>query len=171
MNIRASLSSTAALAFMSSVAAAEPTITYTHPAGTNLLGGNPLRSVDCASLVPLQGKSGKTELFASCEFTRQVDANGQTVCTDPNPLPSDEASKRNHLSYALGVSIQHFGRQHGVCIPQAVSIDKRLKQQEGKNAAEIESDLRRLYGNYESASRHCPLIEAAAQCRAVMGLD
>ena len=163
---RASLSSTAALAFVlgaAAPAAADPTITYNPPPGSNLLGGKAERTVDCGTLVPLAGANGKTQLFATCEFTRQVDANGQTVCTDPKPLPSDDAGKRKHFSYALGVAIQHFGRQHGVCIPQAVAIDRQL----GKS----EDDLRRLYGNYETASKHCPLTEAANQCRGALNLD
>lgn len=142
----------------------EPVITYNHPPGTNLLGGAQTRRVDCATLIQIpRASGGKPELFATCKFAEQVDANGQSICTDPSPLPTDPAQLRAHTSFALALSIQHFGRAHGVCVPQAVNLDRSL----GKS----EADLDKLYPGHRTANRHCPLTEAAAQCRRALGLD
>jgi hypothetical protein len=148
------------LASSVSTALAEPIITYTHPEGSNLLGGQQVREVDCGTLVPIT-ESGKTKLYVTFAFTRQVDANGQSLGIDPpNPTIQDHTS-------ALVSSIIHFGRQHGTCLPQAIDLDRKT----GKTDDQLDLLYPPGWQNPTELQKHCPLIEAAEMCRDAMGLN
>lgn len=158
INRNAFIYATSGLALLSANSLADPIITLEHPKTVQLMGGQVKKNIDCSTLFRFASKP--KELWATCEFSKQVDSNNQKICSITDYMPKSEIEQKNALSIALYQSLIHFGRVHNDCIAQAGAVDAKL----GK-------DPEKIYGPQWQTKTSCSLIQARDLCKTAMGLE